>query len=200
MNTFDPITHTFKINGVPVPSVTQALKAANIIDDRFYTDEARERGIAVHAACHYLDEECLDWETVAPEIVPYVEAYQRFKDESGFVPALIEEPVFNAQYFYGGILDRTGLLNGQAVLLDLKSGDPEPWANLQTAGYWGCLAQKHARYTLRLYPEGKYKLSNVHADPNDFRVFLSAVSIAHWKRNTGGESYDRSSPEISRVA
>ena len=90
MNTFDPITHTFRINGVPVPSVTQALKAADIIDDRFYTDEARERGIAVHAACHYLDEECLDWETVAPEIVPYVEAYQRFKDESGSVPALIE--------------------------------------------------------------------------------------------------------------
>lgn len=200
MNTFDPITHTFRINGVPVPSVTQALKGVGIIDDRWYTEEARERGIAVHSACQYLDEECLDWETVSPEILPYVEAYQKFKDESGFVPAMIEEPVFNQVYFYGGILDRTGLLNGKPILLDLKSGDPEPWADLQTAGYLGCLVLPHHRYTLRLFPEGRYKLSDERKDPNDLRLFLNTVGIAHWKRNKGGYSYERASAEISRVA
>lgn len=180
VNTFDPITHTFKINGVAVPSVTQALKGVGIIDDRFYTDEARERGIAVHAACHYLDEECLEWSTVAPEIVPYVEAYQRFKEESDFVPAMIEEPVFNEQYFYGGILDRTGLLNGQAVLLDLKSGDPEPWVSLQLGGYSACLAKHHKRFSLQLKDNGKYKLQE-YIDPSDIKIFLSCVAIANWK-------------------
>jgi len=41
-------------------------------------------------------------------IVPYVQAYQKFKDEKGFVPKLIEHYFLNKDYKYAGTLDRTG--------------------------------------------------------------------------------------------
>jgi len=197
MNTFDAKTHSFFIGGRSVLSVTQALKGAGIIEDGWYTEESRERGCAVHNACQYLDEGLLDWDTVAPKYLPYVKAYERFKDESGFIPALIEAWVFNESYFYAGILDRTGILNGEHVLIDLKSGPPAKWANLQSAAYAGCLSLPHKRFTLRLSDNGKYKLSDEHKDPNDFKIFLSAVSVANWKRNGGKHG---SSFEVARVA
>jgi len=177
---FEPDSHRFFIGDRQVVSVTQALKIVGVIDDTWYSEEGRARGEAVHLACHFLDLDMLDWKSLDPQIVPYVQAYQKFLNESGFIPGLIEQPVYNHAFFYAGILDRTGILNGENVLIDIKSGDPEPWADLQTAGYARCLLQHHRRFTLRLYPNGTYKLVE-RKNPNDVQVFLAAVAVANWK-------------------
>jgi len=101
---FEESTHTYRLggpNGVVVPSVTQIMKAAGIIDDSFYNDTGRFRGSAVHRATQLLDESdlspdegSLDWESLDPELLPYVQAYGKFKLESGFIPEEIEKAVF----------------------------------------------------------------------------------------------------------
>lgn len=190
MNRFDAETHKYFIQDVCVPSVTQVLKECGIIDDRFYTEEARERGKAVHLATQLLDEDDLDWDSLDPSLEGYVRAYERFKTESGFVPVLIEERVYNPVSMYAGTLDRTGYFSNikNKTLIDIKSGAPEPWAAIQTAAYEHCLLQRFSRHALQLKPDGTYRLSPQYRDPNDIKLFLSALSIVHWKRNHGGKN------------
>src|SRR2546427_11639137 len=93
--TFDPERHLYLVQGRPVPSVTQVLHAAGLAADysRVPPDVLERKRIIgqyVHKATQYLDEGCLDLETVDPELQPYLAAYQRFLEESGFRPQLIE--------------------------------------------------------------------------------------------------------------
>lgn len=180
---FDPEKHLYFFGDRPMVSVTQALTEANIIDTRWYTEEARIRGTAVHKACELLDRDDLVFDSLHPIIRPYVEAYQQFKIDTGFVPDLIEHQVYNEDYFYAGTLDRDGHIGKELVLLDLKTGDPEPWAALQLAGYDGCFKRRRTRMALPLRNTGKYGRPVEYKDPNDFKVFLNAVGVAHWKRN-----------------
>jgi hypothetical protein len=54
--TYDDATHTYKLDGVVVPSVTQVLTAAGVIDNRWFTEEATHRGQLVHVATMLMDQ------------------------------------------------------------------------------------------------------------------------------------------------
>lgn len=184
MLTFDEAKHIYSFNGVQVPSVTQILTEAGFIDGRWYTEESRMRGTAVHAGCQFLDEGDLDMESLHPEIVPYVQAYELFKKESGFVVEHIEKRVYSATYQYAGTLDRTGELNGQDVILDIKTGQIQSWCGLQLSGYNIALGLDLHRFGLQLKDNGKYKLIP-YKDPTDAQTFISAVQVVRWKQNNG---------------
>jgi len=180
--TFDSVTHTYRIDGKIVPSNTQILKEAGLVDVTWYNQHGRDRGSAVHLACHLLDEDALNWETLDAELVPYVRAYEKFKKESGFVPDLIEVPMYNYPHRYGTTVDRTGMLNGREILLELKSGGVEPWCALQLSLQNECLPKKLPRFALQIKSDGTYRLHEF-KDPNDRNVALSAAAIVHWKKN-----------------
>src|SRR6185369_17788774 len=97
---FNAETHEYFLGDRLVPSVTQVLKTAGFINDQSYSEEGSNRGAAVHKACEYLDRDELDWDSLHSTIRPYVKAYRRFKDQTGFLPELIEHQVYNEQYFY----------------------------------------------------------------------------------------------------
>ena len=87
--TFDPERHLYVADGRPVPSVTQVLHSARLAADYSMVppdvlERKRTIGQYVHKATQYLDEGCLDLETVDPELQPYLAAYQRFLEESGW--------------------------------------------------------------------------------------------------------------------
>lgn len=193
---FDEEKHLYLFKGQEVKSVTQILKARGFIDDRWFTEESRARGQAVHAACHYLDEEDLDWDTLDPIVVPYVRAYEKFKIEHGFIPHLMEHRVFNPTYMYAGTLDRTGWINEREVLLDFKSGAISPWVGLQLAGYGLCLKKRLPRIALRLKADETYELREF-KDPADYDIFLMQVSTHHWiTNNMKGEIYGSNDTEL----
>jgi hypothetical protein len=88
---FDPVPHTYSVDGVRLPSVTQVLQAADIINFDGVPQPillaARDRGAAVHQACHYFNEDDLDVEAFAAEFPtywPYLSAWITFRRESGF--------------------------------------------------------------------------------------------------------------------
>ena len=71
--TFDPERHLYVVEGRPVPSVTQVLHSAGLAADySMVPPDVLERkrivGQYVHKATQYLDEGCLDLETVDPEL------------------------------------------------------------------------------------------------------------------------------------
>lgn len=186
MFTFNDETHTYFWNGVPVPSVTQILQAEGYIDDRYYNEAARIRGTYVHVACQYLDEGGLDTENLDPIIIPYLSAYERFKQEARFVPELIEVQRYSETYRFAGTFDRIGELDGREVLIDLKTGAKDDWHGLQLAAYTTLIDQELPRYTLELRADGDYRL-HAFRDPTDRQVFLSALTGFYWKQSHGGK-------------
>jgi hypothetical protein len=88
---FDPVPHTYHLDGAHLPSVTQTLQASGAIDFSMIPQPillaARDRGSAVHQACHYFNEDDLDVAGFAaefPEYWPYLSAWILFRRESGF--------------------------------------------------------------------------------------------------------------------
>lgn len=179
--TFDQEKHEYRKDGLVVPNVTLILALSGLVDATWYTEEGRRRGQAVHVATQFIDEGDIDWSSIHPTVAPFVEAYQRFKAESGFKPRQVEQRVFNEVYLYAGTVDREGDLHGADVIVDIKTGDPAPWSALQTAAYAACYDTPHQRFALWLRNDGTYRLEQ-HSDRNDIRVFLAALALANWKR------------------
>lgn len=169
-------------SGAEVPGVTSILRAAGLIDDRFFDEYSRDRGSLVHQACAMYDRDDLDMDALDPVLAPYVLGWARFRWESGFVPSLIESIVFNEHRFYAGTLDRTGDMNSFNWLLDIKSGAVQPWTALQTMAYSACIGGAHKRGAVELRDDGTYKFTE-YKDRADWQIFLSALAIVNWKRN-----------------
>lgn len=185
--------HVYLVDGKEYPSVTTILRDTGFISTAFYTDEGRQIGEAVHAACEYLDRGIsFAVSHLDPRVSGRVRAYEKFRKDTGFKPILIEEMVFNKDHLYCGTLDRTGIMNGREVLIDLKSGTAPTWAGCQLWAYAMCLGGSlfiKDQYVLQLKATGKYVLTKF-GELEDRMAWLSAVSVFYWKRNhnIGGPS------------
>lgn len=189
---FDETSHVYRVDGIVYPSVTQILESAGLPElSRVPADILewkRDLGSKVHRAIEFLDDDDLNFDTLLPEWRPYIESYQKFKRESGFEPLAAEEPVFHPVYKYPGKPDRIGILNGKISLIDYKTGLIDlKSVGPQTAAYseaWNhdCKIGDNIRkrYALKLSKDGTYKLIEC-KNPNDFNVFLAALSLYNWK-------------------
>ncbi|KJU83915.1 hypothetical protein MBAV_003882 [Candidatus Magnetobacterium bavaricum] len=162
------------------------------VGHEFMTDEHATRGRYVHQACELLDKDDLDETDLDESLRGYVQAYKKFKAESGFKVDLIERRVCSQTYGYAGTLDRTGIINGVDSIIDIKSGVKQPCDALQTAAYMVALAEEKGwearvrcqRFALYLSKDGMYKLQQ-HTDRTDKDVFLSALAVCKWKKENG---------------
>lgn len=179
---FNPEEHLFTFKDRVVPNVTGILSRAGMIQKAWYTEEARDRGSAVHKACHYYDDGVLDMDSIDSEYWPYIEAYQLFLSENKVVWHLIEHYVFDPDLWFAGILDREGIVNKKPYIVDLKTGKPEDWAKLQTMAYKHARATDAGRRVLELKKNGKYKFHPPYEnDRDDMLNFKAALTVANWK-------------------
>lgn len=196
---FDPIPHRYFLepSGEELPSVTACLQECGLIDfsmiPRHILDAAAERGTAVHAACHYLDDGDLDWDTLDPRYRGYVEAWERFRHDWQFEPLLVEHMIWSPHYRYAGRMDRVGTLprkdgGHDLVILDFKTGDWVKGYRYQMAAYNGALDEprKYRRLPLQLCDNGEYRSHENKCPPQnygrDLNVFHGAVAVWHGKR------------------
>jgi hypothetical protein len=190
---FDEPSHTYRLNGRIVPSVTRLLDSANLISFEGIPQSVLDRkkliGSAVHKACELDDLGVLDETTVADLIEPYLVAYRRFKRETDFVPLLIEHRVAEPILGYAGTLDRTGLVRGEPSQLDLKTTVAlSPAVGVQTAAYERALyadesyegPRNLSRHALQLRNDGTYRFET-YKDPRDFAVFAALATVYNWK-------------------
>jgi hypothetical protein len=125
-----------------------------------------------------LEESSLD-----PVLVPYLEAWKRFRHDTGFLPSAVEVPHVNARLGFAGTPDRTGTMrDGECFILDLKLGNVEPWAAIQTGGYRLLIESPYRRAAVQLAGNGKYRVTN-HNDRQDMQIFQAALSCHNWKKN-----------------
>lgn len=195
--TFRPERHEYRIDGVVVPSVTQVLSEAGLIDGQWYTEESQLRGRTVHIMTALDDEGGLDESKVADEHRGYLNAWRLFRAEATWVVLDSEEAIYHPVWCFAGRYDRRMCTFEDApysLIVEIKTGGAEHWHQLQTAAYERCVM--HAipptvqRYAIYLADDGTYKLRK-HDDPADWDVFLAALALANWKRNKGIKTNDR---------
>lgn len=192
--TFHEERHEYRAHGRIVPSVTQVLEPLVDYDKvpRAVLERARLLGTAVHKATELYDSDDLDMDSLSAELVPYLDAWQRFRAECDFHPITIEERVYHPAFGYAGTLDRTGMVRGELAVLDIKKMMTlGPVIGLQLAAYkearnCGCVAEQRItrRYALGLRADGTYRLQP-YDDPNDFAVFASLLTIRNWRMKHG---------------
>ena len=173
--------------GKTVPSVTEVL-AKFFPPSQFYTKSGKEKGANLHLCCQFLAENDLDWDSVHPEILPQVRAYQRFLAETLFRPTILEQAFHDNSLWVCGKPDQIGVLGGRLSVIDIKRGSKLQTHKLQTAAYKMILTHNDIpvldRYALYL-SDDKYRLEKhlEQADENSFRTLLAAL---HTIKNYGG--------------
>lgn len=190
---FDHAAHEYWVAGKKLPfSATKILEicGVNSVEKRFYTEKSRTRGTNVHSCCHYLAENDLDWDTVSPELTPYVRDYERHVSDLNFVPVICELPAYHKIFEYGVTLDQGGLIGDKLAIVELKTGKLQPWTAIQTALQVMALFPPEDYYKVRrigfeLHGDGSHKAPFFFVDPTDFFIANAMVSTAAWKLNHG---------------
>lgn len=170
---FDEATHTYTVDGVRLPSVTEVTRFCAYdykSAQPWLAEAAARRGTAIHEACALIDygEEPEE----PPEISGYLTAYRRFLKDCHPNWELIEYPMGSLTLGVAGTLDRFGTMGGESVLLDIKTGQLHTVAlRAQLTGYSRLLRELpdyemiHPRaYALKLSKDGTYELRKVDFD------------------------------------
>lgn len=206
---FDPEKHIYTVKGEVIPSVTQLLQEFALSDlSRIPADRLEYKrilGTAVHIACQYLDDCRLDESSLHPEIIPYVNAYKKFREITGFEPRHSELKMFSKKWKFAGTLDKQGLFEwgGKSIesIIDLKCvWQVYPSTGPQTEGYKILFEENFktkikGRFGLQLKPTGHYEVIPFQ-DKQDNTTFLSCLHLHYWRKthNQKGEVKHDNSP------
>ena len=191
---FEEESHTYWLGDRQLPGISAILRGSGLVgEDRFSKEEDRIRGKAIHLAIKYLNENCLDWDSVDPYIKGWVEAYRDFKSSTGFIPGSVEVPVYHPAFLFAGTPDVAGIFPGDPspVVVEIKTGIlNEEAVRLQLAGQAILLDHKfqcsHDRYCLQVKQDRTYKLHPQFKDPRDIKTFLAGLTVYNWKKTHGG--------------
>jgi hypothetical protein len=178
--TFNAETHTYVMDGTTIPSVTQVLKRAGIIDysavDSVALSMARARGTAVHAAIA-----AGGINTTDPSIEGFLNAWRRFTGAVRFKVVHHERMVYSALHQYAGTFDVFGLMHNRPALIDVKTGSSPLWAGLQLAAYQlagqecGVLPHNSLRFVVELTARGTFRLLEYTNRAGDTARFIAAL-------------------------
>lgn len=194
---FTPADHIGRYKGEVWPSVTQLLQEYKLIDYSGAPEDILERkrilGTRVHYATGLLDDCDLNEEDTAthyPEILPYLEAYRKFRIQQPFEPAPECGRLLSLRWKFHGEPDEHGIrvenFGNKLALIDYKC----TWkmyesTGAQLAAYAILLEECHgikvqARYGLLLKSNGSYDVVPF-TDAIEKQDFLACLHL-HWRR------------------
>ena len=173
---FEPNSHTYTLDGIVIPSVSEVLRFAS---KELYSSTsaqameiAADRGTRVHAATEALDR--TGRADIDPDIEPYVRAYAKFLKDNKVNWLYTEAPIYGMTRDYAGTIDRFGFLNGETVLLDIKT------TKTITARHKKLYAAQLTAYSHGCVGKDRYILNNEHAP-------IQKLVILQLKNNEGYE-------------
>lgn len=197
---FDPTRHIYTLDGVAIPSVTQALKSAGMIDYSMIPQDvllkASRRGTAVHQAIHYWLDGELDESTVDPEHLGYLNAARRCIDDLRFTVMRVECRHWHPLHRYAGTYDLDGLMVSDDSLIDWKTGVIMEGHAFQLAGYamFKPAPRRYRRLAVQLRADGTYRVHEFpspqwpgHTFAYDQSMFLAALQCAKFNMQNGGK-------------
>lgn len=181
---FDELTHTYFLGDLVIPGIHEVLEFSGIVDQGV-NYQALARGKAVHAACHYLDENDLDWKSLSDELIPYVLAYEKFLKDMKPVWRYVEKRLVNTDLAYACTIDREGLLGKTPSVVEIKTGSYRGWYDLQTSAQDMALprlTRQRERYVLLLRKDATYDLKPCR-DQQDYAIWQALIATFWYRKN-----------------
>jgi hypothetical protein len=179
--------HRYFVGGREVPGNTAILRASGY-GHGYGTPTDLVRGKHVHEAARLFDLGRLDWTTVSETIGPYVTGWAAFRRVSGFVPKLVEVPLFCKRHGFATRPDRVGILNKRWAVVQIKTGSADQSVGLQTAGEaLAAEEQLHRpleRFVVVLSGNGWFSLKPL-TSRADRPAFLAALATWNRRRQLG---------------
>lgn len=191
MLVFNAETHTYRLDGVVLPSVTTVISP--LIDYSMVKPEvlerARQKGTAVHRMVALDCADDLDEESLSDELKPFLVAWRAFRKHTGFEPLTSEKQMAHPLMMFAGTSDLTGIISGRHSVVDVKTmlvlG---PVTGIQLAAYKTLHNLEGVeildRYALGLRATGGYKVVP-YLDPYDWNVFVALLTLYNWKTRHG---------------
>jgi len=173
---YDHESHSYRANGMVIPSVTQILAVSRFSDMSFVTQNALERGTRIHRLTEQFDRFSLRMDQVMKQDVPFVTAWIEFKMATGFKPALIEYPAWHPQFHYGGTPDRVGQIGRTWYVVEIKTNSAPKSTGIQLAAYEMLMRRKMKRLAVLLQANGKHRLLPYN-DQNDYSYFMAGLTV-----------------------
>lgn len=171
---FDPALHKYVVAGVEYPSVNKVLQDVGLVNTQYFRHGGMERGIRIHHICELADKDTsgmrLFMDESLEEYEGYLDAWEDFKEKSGFVVSLIETRLYSKILGMAGTTDRIGFLNDKLTIIDIKSGTKLKWHGLQLAGYKMLVQQATHNPGFPVELRGLYLKSNGKWTPQDYTL------------------------------
>lgn len=190
MISFDEKKHEYRVGGIVTPSVSQILQANGLFSNFRKNETKLTEGTAIHKTLELHNLKRLDYRTLDKRLMKCVELWDKFQNEIGIVKVIESEKRVNSGVLYAGTIDKVCQMNdGKTLILDYKSGNPQPWAALQTAGYSFAYDpnhfREHLRCCLKIHWDMDRPIYKPYKDANDYNVFFGMATTYHWKKNNG---------------
>ena len=183
---FNPDTHTYKIDGREVPSVTQII--AETIGISWAADEwYLNRGKVVHKYAALIAQG-KSFEPPDERIAGRVAAIQGWYAEHKPDNSIVESQVFSLRYRFAGTFDLAAYIADAPYLIDWKSSGDIERTRLQLAGYaiaWGDKSPRLRGFEVILRDDGTYKMSEPLELISARREFLALRAVYGIKERLG---------------
>lgn len=188
--------HKYTLDGEELPSVSELCRfiSREIYGDvsQYNLDLAAERGTAVHKATESLDK--YGKIDVEDYILPYVQAYIKFRQEHATAWEKIEFSAHHPTDKYAGTLDRYGTIDGSLSILDIKTSYTiyAPLCSAQLNLYRRMMEanqfQVEKLFILHLKNDGQYRLKEFPFDdavPDGLLALHNALKKKARKKKNG---------------
>lgn len=197
--TFEPETHTYRLEGRVLVSVTQVLnewREAKVYGKRFLVhttsgaaidgevmDNAATFGKAVHEGAKLILTGEIDWNTVDEALIPPLMEFMRWTEDYKVKPVHVEEPMYSERHGVAGTPDLIGTVNGfrHLDITDIKTGLVNEAVGPQVAGYEIIFREREkyrkpiVRHELILPRDGSPYRFNALTNNQDGPFFLSRL-------------------------
>jgi hypothetical protein len=130
---FDEATHEYSDQHGRILNITSLLLLSGWTDDRWYTDEGRDRGHEVHKLTADYDLGALKLDDVEGTLRGYVLAHASMMHRLAADLWHIEVAAVHPHLRFAGRCDRVGRFLGFAGVLDVKTGQKHKSHKIQTA-------------------------------------------------------------------
>lgn len=183
---FEDSTHTYRLNGIVIPSVTTVMKPLS--DDEYRgissstLDNAANKGTEVHNAIeNYIK---FDFEDISPEHKGYFDGFKEWWDARKPTVIGSEVRIYHKLFMYAGTLDLLCYIDGKLTLVDFKSTSilNDKLCSVQLEAYSQALASHgikiEQKRILHLKKDGKWSDPEFTVnDPLRWRVFGSLKCV-----------------------
>ena len=187
--TFEEESHTYRLDGEIIPSVSQIIDAAGYWGEKkgSFAPGAAEKGRRIHQAIELLNLKQLDWKQIeGTGYEPYLRGYEMWRTDWRPEIREIECRLVGECHgvVYAGTVDLIADVRGALQILDVKTGRqyPKPY-RAQLGGYMIAYQQERERKVdglagLHVNDKGRYQLKRY--KPNEAEAsFEYACGI--WK-------------------